>query len=294
MVSLPDSTPDPKQLVWYITGTSSGLGARLVRILLERGDKVVATGRSLARLDFPPHANLRLQECDVTAGPAVLKAKAAEAVAFFGRVDVVVNNAGLGFKGVLEEAGSDELRKQYDVNLFGLLDVTNAFLPYLRAQRSGTVVLMGSRTSWLPEMPTGGLYSSSKAAVRVLGECLATELAPFGIRVLITEPGAFRTENILSRPMFEERPIADYDAVRAAMKKRYAEVDGHQPGDPHKAMRVLADVVRGEGPARGRPWPLYLPLGLEAETAIRDKCAKMTGVLDAWGAVIRDTRLDNP
>ncbi|GJE85476.1 NAD P-binding protein [Phanerochaete sordida] len=295
MVEIPSATPtNAKQLVWYITGTSSGLGARLTNILLERGDKVIATGRSLGRLNFPPHENLRLQECDVTIGLAKLKEKAAEAVAFFGRVDVVVNNAGMGFKAFLEEGGSDELRKQYDVNVFGLLDVTNAFLPYLREQRSGTIVLMGSRTSWLPEMPTGGLYSTSKAAVRVMGECLATELSPLGIRVLIVEPGAFRTENILSRPLFAGNKIADYDGVRAVMERKYKEVAGHQPGDPVKAMRVLADVVRGEGVARGKEWPLYLPLGVEAEDAIRGKCKRMTGVLDAWGDVIRDTRLDNP
>lgn len=105
MASASSSPPHMKQLVWYITGTSSGLGARLVPLLLARGDRVVATARSLAALVFPPHANLRLQQCDVTAGRAALRAKAAEAAGFWGRVDVVVNNAGAAFKGVLEEAG---------------------------------------------------------------------------------------------------------------------------------------------------------------------------------------------
>lgn len=126
----------------------------------------------------------------------------------------------------------------------------------------------------------------------VLGESLAAELAPLGLRVLIVEPAAFRTEKMLGRPMFEDNRIADYDTTRETMRKRYEQVDGHQPGDPVKAMRVLVDVVRGEGVAQGKEWPLYLPLGLEAESAIRDKCAKMTGVLDAWGGVIRDTRLE--
>ena len=112
--------------------------------------------------------------------------------------------------------------------------------------------------------------------------------------MLVVEPGAFRTEKMLSRPMFEDNRIADYDEMREVMKKRYAAVDGHQPGDPVKGMRVLVDVVRGEGAAEGKPWPLYLPLGLEAETAIRDKSKVMADVLDEWGPIIRDTRLDNP
>ncbi|EKM58137.1 uncharacterized protein PHACADRAFT_139799 [Phanerochaete carnosa HHB-10118-sp] len=283
-----------KQLVWYITGTSSGFGARLVRLLLERGDKVIATARLLAQLDLPPHENLRLQQCDVTIGLAKLKEKAAEAVAFFGRVDVLVNNAGVGFKGILEEAGSEELRKQYDVNFFGQVDVTNAFLPYMRGCRSGTVILMGSRSSWFPENPTGGPYASSKAALRgtsLMGETLAVELAPFNVRVLITEPGAFRTEKMLSQPIYEGNRIADYGAVREEMKKRWKQIDGHQPNDPVKAMRVIIDVVRGEGVAEGKDWPLYLPLGPETEVAIRDKCEKITNVLNVWREVVRDTRL---
>jgi NAD(P)-dependent dehydrogenase (short-subunit alcohol dehydrogenase family) len=128
----------------------------------------------------------------------------------------------------------------------------------------------------------------------VLGETLAHELAPFSIRVLVVEPGAFRTARILARPMFEENPIPDYDDMRATMAERYRRVAGHQPGDPVKGMQLVVDVVRGEGRARGRAWPVYLPLGEEAEKAIREKCAALTGVLDEWGEVIRDTRLDHP
>ncbi|KIP08070.1 hypothetical protein PHLGIDRAFT_117611, partial [Phlebiopsis gigantea 11061_1 CR5-6] len=179
------------QLVWYITGTSSGLGRRLVAVLLERGDKVVASARTPEGLaGLAPAENLRTQVLDVTAGPDVLARSAEAAVAFFGRVDVLVNNAGVGAKGILEEAGSAGLRAQFAVNVFGLLDVTAAFLPYMRKRRAGTVVLIGSRSSWSPENPTTGLYASSKAAVRALGETLAAELAPFALRVLIVEPGA--------------------------------------------------------------------------------------------------------
>ncbi|KAI0090486.1 hypothetical protein BDY19DRAFT_992673 [Irpex rosettiformis] len=284
-----------KQLVWYITGTSSGMGKRLVPILLARGDKVIATARTLSSVsDLAESDNLRKQQLDVTDGAGVVKRKVDEAATWFGRIDVVVNNAGIGAKCFTEEGGSEQYRRQYNVNVFGALDVTNAVLPYMRAQRSGTVVLVGSRTSWFPELTTAGLYGSSKAALRVIGETLAVEVAEFNIRVLIVEPGAFRTENIFSQKMYDGNQIPDYDELRAIAKKRFDNIDKFLLGDPVKAMELLADVVRGEGRAKGKSWPLYLPLGKEAEDAIRSKAKLLEKVLDDWGEIVRDTRLDNP
>lgn len=129
--------------------------------------------------------------------------------------------------------------------------------------------------------------------MRVLSETLAAELAPFAIRVLTLEPGAFRTERIFARPLFlPPRPIPDYAPARAAMAARYAAAAGRQPGDPAKAMRVLVDVVRGEGVARGRAWTGWLPLGAEAEESVRGKVEGVLGVLEEWGEVVRDVRLD--
>ena len=112
--------------------------------------------------------------------------------------------------------------------------------------------------------------------------------------MLIVEPAAFRTENMFASPSFEGNPIADYDSMREGSKARVKQIDGTQPGDPVKAMRVLVDVVRGEGVAADKEWPLFLPLGREAEEAIRSKFKELDGVLGEWGEVIRDTRLDNP
>ncbi|KAG2151578.1 uncharacterized protein EDB93DRAFT_262925 [Suillus bovinus] len=282
---------DPK--VWLITGTSSGFGRRLVSIVLERGDRVVATARSLQKIqDFPQSPNLRLLELDVASGTTVIKERVDEAAKMWGRIDVLVNNAGIGLLGILEECGVDIMIRQFRPNVLGVLDVTNAALPYMRERKSGTVVIIGSRSAWRPEVMGLGAYASSKAAVQVMGETLAVELAPLNIRVLIVEPGAFRTENIYSNKFdTSTNPIPDYDETRAETLVRYEAIPGKQPGDPMKAMKLVVDVVRGEGVAAGREWPLYLVLGEDAERDIRHKCMTMLKHLDEWQDVIRDMNL---
>ncbi|KAG2095895.1 uncharacterized protein F5147DRAFT_840083 [Suillus discolor] len=282
---------DPK--VWLITGTSSGFGRRLVSIVLERGDRVVATARSLQKIqDFPQSPNLHLLELDVTSGTTVIKERVDEAAKVWGSIDVLVNNAGIGLLAILEECGVDILTRQFRPNVLGVLDVTNAALPYMRERKSGTVVIIGSRSAWRPEIKGLGAYASSKAAVQAMGETLAVELAPFNIRFLIVEPGAFRTENILSNKFDTwTNPIPDYDETRAETQVMYEAIRGRQPGDPMKAMKFVADVVRGEGVAAGREWPLYLVLGEDAEKDVRNKCMMMLKHLDEWQDVIRDVNL---
>ncbi|KAG1894358.1 uncharacterized protein F5891DRAFT_1256097 [Suillus fuscotomentosus] len=282
---------DPK--VWLITGTSSGFGRRLVSIVLERGDRVVAAARSLQKIqDFPQSPNLHLLELDVTSGTTVIKERVDEAAKVWGRIDVLVNNAGIVLLGILEECGVDFLTRQFRPNVCGVLDVTNAALPYMRERKSGTVVIIGSRSAWKPENKGIGAYASSKAAVQAMSETLAVELAQFNIRVLIVEPGAFRTENIYSNKVDTwTNPIPDYDETRVETQVRYKAIHGRQPGDPMKAMKFVADVVRGEGVAAGRKWPLYLVLGEDAEQDIRNKCMVMLKHLDEWQDVIRDVNL---
>ncbi|KAG0702629.1 hypothetical protein DFH29DRAFT_999178 [Suillus ampliporus] len=283
--------PDPK--VWLITGTSSGFGRRLVSVVLERGDHVVATARSLQKIqDFPQSPNLHLLELDVTSGSSAIKDRVDEAAKVWGRIDVLVNNAGIGLPGILEECGADLLIRQYRTNVFGVLDVTNAALPYMREKRSGTIVIIGSRSAWKPEIRGLGAYSSSKAAVHVMSETLALEVAPFNIRILVVEPGSFRTENIYSNTFDTwTNPIPDYDDGRAHSLVTYGAIAGNQPGDPVKAMKVVVDVVRGEGVAAGREWPFYLVLGEDAERDVRNKCATMLKHLDEWQDVIRDVNI---
>ncbi|TFK33479.1 hypothetical protein BDQ12DRAFT_691158 [Crucibulum laeve] len=287
--------------VWLITGTSSGFGRRLVTSVLERGDRVIATARSHESLEklisiCKPNFldNLRTLQLDVTAGEKVIKEKIDEAAAIWGRIDVLVNNAGYGLPGLMEEGGSARLRLQFETNVFGLLDVTTATLPYLRKRKDSTVVVIGSRSAWKTERPGIGPYASSKAAVHALTETLMVELAPLNVRVLLVAPGAFRTEGIYGQQFYVDNPIPDYDNIRITSKAQFASVSGTEKGDPAKAMEVLVDVVRGEGVAKGRPWPGYLVLGEDAEADVRNKSAKVLAVLDEWKDVARGVNFDTP
>ncbi|KAG1815602.1 uncharacterized protein BJ212DRAFT_1481373 [Suillus subaureus] len=228
-----------------MTGTSSGFGRRLTGLALARGDRVIATAHHAARV--------------------------------WNGIDVLVNNAGYGLPALLEEGGASLMLRQFQTNFFGVVNICNAVLPYMRKKRNGTVVVIGSRSAWKPERVRGlGFYAASKAAVHAMSESLALELEPFNIRVLLVEPGSFRTEGIL-----------DYDEQRAVGRVNFSKTAGKQPGDPDKAMEIVVDVVKGEGCAAGREWPLYLVLGKDAEADIRNKCAKVLKHLDDWNDVIR-------
>ncbi|KIJ62303.1 hypothetical protein HYDPIDRAFT_114801 [Hydnomerulius pinastri MD-312] len=284
--------------VWLITGTSSGFGRRLVNIVLQRGDRVIATARTLVKIDdLPKSSNLHCAELDISTGTenvekqVVAAVTAAQALGW-DTIDVLVNNAGVGLPSLLEEGGAAKMMIQYQTNVFGTLDVTNAVLPYMRKQKSGTVVMMGSRSGWRSEIKVIGFYGSSKAAIHAISETLAVELEPLGIRTLIVEPGAFRTENIYIHPFAESNAIADYNEEREKSIATWSLPAGKQPGDPDKAMKAVVEVVCGEGRAKGKEWPLYLVLGKDADRDIRNKCARMIRHLDEWSDVVRDVDLD--
>ncbi|KAK0203380.1 hypothetical protein DFS33DRAFT_1474461 [Desarmillaria ectypa] len=275
--------PSPSSLVWFITGTSSGLGKRLVLSALGRGDRVIATARTLSKLEglFPSTDRIQTLELDVTSGYKAIKSVVDKAVAVWGRIDVCVNNAGIGVKAIFEEGGSEMFREQFETNVFGVINVTTAVLPVMRAQRSGTIVQIGSRSSWVPErVPMTAQYSSSKAAVRAFSETLATEVAPLGIRVLIVEPAALVTEQILSQPLYLDNLIPDYNNTRNHAKGLFE--GGWCTGDADLAVEIVVDVVRGDGQAKGKEWPTYLVFGPGGDVAVRSKCEKMVKVLDEW------------
>ncbi|KAK7039573.1 putative oxidoreductase YusZ [Favolaschia claudopus] len=281
--------------VWLITGASSGFGRSLVDSVLARGDRVIATSRTLEPIAHLDGTNdrLRLLQLDVTAGIDGLRSIIKEAVSFWGRIDVLVNNGGSCYLGILEQGGSDLLRKQYEVNVFGLVDVTNACLPYLRAQHEGTIVIIGSRSAWTCET-IATIYGSSKAAVHAIAETWTVELAQFNIRVLLVEPSAFRTRAVRTPDNYNlSNPITAYDTMREVNLQWYAGWDGKQVGDPDKAMEAVVDVVRGEGAANGKPWPRYLALGKDADRDIRAKCNIMTDHLDEWSEVVKRVDFDS-
>ncbi|KAK0452698.1 hypothetical protein EV421DRAFT_1731292 [Armillaria borealis] len=287
----------PSSLVWLITGTSSGLGKRLVLSALARGDSVIATARTLSKLEglFPLTDRVQTFELDVTSGYKAIKSVVDQAVAVWGRIDVCVNNAGIGVKAIFEEGGSEKFREQFETNVFGVIDVTTAVLPAMRAQRSGTIVQIGSRSSWVPErVPTAYAHElqlniphpkqlfavDADAFPEAFSETLATEVAPLGIRVLIVEPAALVTEQILSQPLYFENLISDYKDTRDRAKGFFE--GGWCTGDADLAVEIVVDVVRGDGKAKGREWPTYLVFGPGGDVAVRSKCEKMVKVLDEW------------
>ncbi|KAF8204356.1 hypothetical protein K438DRAFT_1964702 [Mycena galopus ATCC 62051] len=280
------------------SGAASGFGRCLVTEVLARGDRVIATSRSLEAFKSleGTNDNLRLLQLDVTDGPEIIKTKMAEAVAFFGGLDVIVNNAGVNFLGFLKrEALHIYANNSTSASLGQVMDVTTAALPYLRAQREGTIVIIGSRSAWTPEIPGMGSYASAKAAVHALAEAFSGELAHLNIRVLLVEPSAFRTGIFTATGGLDglkrEDGIADYDLPR---KRTLGFISNAPPpaGDPVRAMRAVVDIVKGEGVAAGKPWPTYLVLGRDAEKAILSKTEKLKTHLEEWTEVVRGVEFD--
>jgi NAD(P)-dependent dehydrogenase (short-subunit alcohol dehydrogenase family) len=255
---------------WFITGSSAGFGRVLAETLLARGEAVVATARDPRTLtdlvDTYPDAVSTLP-LDVT-DPDQVRAAVDAAVAA-GPVDVLVNNAGHGLAGALEELTDAQIHEVLAVNLLGALAVTRAVLPHMRARRSGHIVQMSS-VGGVVGNPGHAIYATSKFALEGASEALAGEVAPFGIRVTIVEPGPFRTE-FLGRSMGRATPIPDYeDGPAGAVRAHFDTGHGKQSGDPVRAVEAIIDTVRSPSA------PLRLPLGRSAVERIR---AKLTGQL---------------
>jgi NAD(P)-dependent dehydrogenase (short-subunit alcohol dehydrogenase family) len=279
---------DPK--VWFVTGTSTGFGAALARELLNREHLVIATARSLSKLSTLESLGAHILPLDVTSPPSTLADLAKQAHALHGRIDFLVNNAGYELNGTIEEATAEEIRAQFDTNVFGTLNVTKAFLPYFREQRSGCVVNISSVGAWRGT-PGMGIYEASKWALSGLSECMNRELAPFNIKVCSVEPGSFRSSILASgnRRVVEGR-ISDYGGSEArSLIDVMASKDGKQPGDVGKAVRVMVDVFTEEG----GEVPVRLPLGRDSYETIKRKCEETLGLLEGWRDVICATDHDD-
>ncbi|KAI0262610.1 NAD-P-binding protein [Gloeopeniophorella convolvens] len=284
-------------LVWFITGTSTGLGLALAQRALARGERVIATARSLdgpgltaLRAAADP-ARLRLLALDVSAPPAELRTRVAEAVACWGRVDVVVNNAGCSGTVFVpsEEMGPEDVMSAFTVNFLGVVNVTTAFLPYLREQGGGTVVIVGSRSAYRNEFAATVGYSASKAAVHSYGETLSAEVRPFNIRVCIVAPGTFDAGGLPS--LTKQTP--PYAAAHEVMRTQIVHLRAMGgKGDPSRGMDAVIDVVRGEGRAAplaaGGKWPLWLVLGEDAQRDINARLDRMKETLSEWAVVGSD------
>jgi NAD(P)-dependent dehydrogenase (short-subunit alcohol dehydrogenase family) len=241
--------------VWFITGASAGFGRALAKEVIGRGGRVAATARdatTLAALQSSASDRVLPLVLDVTKNEQIDAAVQA-AERRFGQIDVLVNNAGYGFLSGMEEGSDSEARAQFDVNFFGLCSVTRAILPMMRRRRSGCIVNMSS-VAGVFAMGGSAYYSATKFAVEALSEALAHEVAPFDIRVLIVEPGAFRTEFFGRSMVKPASPIVEYTEL-SAMRANLDKMDGAQPGDPELAARAIVDTVLSPSP------PLRLLLG---------------------------------
>jgi NAD(P)-dependent dehydrogenase (short-subunit alcohol dehydrogenase family) len=255
---------------WFITGASTGFGRLLAEEVLKAGGKVVATARKLdkvADLEEKYPGNAKAFALDVT-DAAQIHSVVAQAVTGFSPVDVLVNNAGYGIAGAIEEATEDEFMPVYDTNVFGLIRVTQELLPHMRQRRSGHILNLSS-IGGLAASPGWGYYQSTKFAVEGLTEALAAEVAPLGIHVTAIEPGPFRTDFLGRSGVEAANRIADYDATAGNARRYQEDQDGKQRGDPLRAVRAMIAVVESPNP------PLRLLLGASALKRVREK-------LDAW------------
>ncbi len=274
----------PFKRVWFITGASRGIGAQIAEAALADGNAVVAAARDTKAIvaRFGDNPALLPVKLDVT-DEAQARAAVETAVARFGRIDVLITNAGFGLLGAVEESSDADVRRMYDTNVFGLLNVTRAVLPVLRTQRSGHVINVSSIGGYRAAAGFGA-YSSTKFAVEGLTEALHAELAPLGIHATVIEPGYFRTDFLdASSLLVAPHVIDDYAATSGATRTRAAEVNRQQPGDPVKLAAAVVRLVDSDAP------PLRLPLGNDTLAAIEQKNADVAQEMAAWRDVSSST-----
>jgi NAD(P)-dependent dehydrogenase (short-subunit alcohol dehydrogenase family) len=285
MENLKQPPGEPRKKTWFITGCSSGFGRILSEFALDRGDRVIATGRTLASIeDLKTRAKtpdqLAVFELDVNR-TGQIGGVVTSAIRAMGRIDVLVNNAGYGYVGALEETDPEEIRKVFDTNVFGLIEVTRAVLPQMRSQKSGHIINLSS-VAGMSGTPGAGIYNATKFAVEGLSEALASELASFGIRVTIIEPGAFRTD-FANRSLRIAPYMPEYAEALAVTRNYYETIGGRQPGDPREAARAILTVVDHPNP------PLRLPMGKIALARIRSKISRYEQEMQDWESTILGT-----
>lgn len=268
--------------VWFITGISRGFGKALAEALLSEGDIVIGTTRDGKASIDDATGRLHTLALDVTNGNAI-NAVVAQAHGLHGRIDVIVNNAGYGLLGSIEEATDDQIERLFSVNFHGTRRVVQAALPYLRKQRSGHIVNITSIAGLAPGAGSG-FYAASKFAVEGLSQSLAQEVAPLGIKVTLVEPGAFRTD-FLSEHSIRTRGVgvSDYEKTAGAMMKALEDMAGKQIGDPERAATAIIEAVSSPEP------PLHLVLGSDALRRTLEKQTRFAAELERWKDVSLST-----
>lgn len=266
-----------KNRTWFITGISSGLGKALAQTVIEYGDFVIGTFRSQEQADI---FNNQYKDKAFALTLDIAKSNEIEiAIKLvkekFGSIDVLVNNAGFGFAGAIEETSIEETREIFEANFFGTLNLTQSFLPFFRKQRSGHIIQISSHGGF-KAFPGFGIYNASKFAVEGFSEALAIEVAPLGIHLTIVEPGPFRTNFAGSAFRQAEKIIEDYNETAGAFRERMQHVDGKQEGDPYKASHAIVDISKLDKP------PLRLPLGKIAIVSLTTKLESVQNDINAY------------
>jgi NAD(P)-dependent dehydrogenase (short-subunit alcohol dehydrogenase family) len=273
--------------VWFITGAARGFGLEIAREALRRGHHGAATSRNadLITAALGNHPDLAAITLDVTDHGQIRDA-IEQAVRRFGRIDVLVNNAGQGLVGAVEETTDDDARAIFDVNFFGLLAVTRAVLPILRQQRSGTIINMSSSGGFVGRAGFGA-YCATKFAIEGLSESLAAEVRPLGIQVSLIEPGGFRTDALDDSSLLTSANIIpDYDQTAGETRRVVVQNNHNQPGDPAKAARVILDLdALPDLPAR-------IQLGADCFQLVSDKVATVSNEQANWKRVSASTAFD--
>ncbi|QBD80119.1 SDR family NAD(P)-dependent oxidoreductase [Ktedonosporobacter rubrisoli] len=275
--------------VWFLTGSSSGLGRALAEAVLAHGDRLVATARHPEQLEdltlLYPNRLLTAQ-LDIMSEEQS-KAAVAQAMKTFGRIDVLVNNAGFGLFGAVEEASAAEVRQHFETNVFGPLNVTRAVLPVLRAQRQGHILMLSSLSGIVSTMGMG-MYNASKFAIEGFSGALAQEIAPLGIHLTLIEPGMLRTDFTGRSLKMAQHTIGDYAQTSGmVIEWNKQHVNGKQQGDPARAAQAMIKVVESPEP------PLRLVLGADALEMIRKNLASMEQEMKVWEATSLSTAFSN-
>ncbi|HEX9514086.1 MAG TPA: SDR family NAD(P)-dependent oxidoreductase [Puia sp.] len=264
--------------VWYVTGASQGLGLTLIKKLLDHGYRVAATSRDARTLSqavglidkdrFLPLA-VDLNNLDS------IDESIRQTLAAFGRIDVVVNNAGYGMAGTVEEIAEEDIRNIFNVNVLATIDVVKSVLPVMRSQKSGYIINIGSVAGFVGA-PGWSVYSATKAAVAAFSEVIALDVKEFGIKVTVVEPSGFRTGFLTKNSLaLTTTKIEGYEAVRNA-QDRYLSMNGQQAGDPDRAAEIFMELAESPEP------PMHLFLGNDAYNRASEKLAALLAELEQW------------
>ncbi|MDR6514535.1 SDR family NAD(P)-dependent oxidoreductase [Chryseobacterium camelliae] len=265
--------------VWFVTGASKGLGFELVKKLLSEGFRVAATSRSVGSLvsSFGEASeNFLPLGMDITDNSDV-QSSVAKTVEHFGNLDVIVNNAGYGQLGTLEELTDEEAKANFEVNVFGSLNVIRNAMPYLREQRSGKIFNISSIGGYAGNFPGWGIYCSTKFAVAGFTEALAEEIRPFGVHATVVYPGYFRTDFLTQESAkTPAHAIEAYESARNSEQAHLNEINGNQPNDPVKAAEALIALSKEDHP------PVHFLLGIETQEFLNNKIETITKDAKAW------------